>query len=136
MLSAFFAIFAKCKIKTNFNYYQIEMNKAVILYILLLISFVVPVHQVKCQNPSKELGLKTVVIDPGHGGKDPGCLGKTRKTDEKHIALSIALGFGDRIKAAYPDVKVVYTRSTDVQRNIYFFIIYTCSTITIKCYCI
>ena len=94
------------------------MNKAVILYILLLISFVVPVHQVKCQNPSKELGLKTVVIDPGHGGKDPGCLGKTRKTDEKHIALSIALGFGDRIKAAYPDVKVVYTRSTDVHLSL------------------
>ena len=94
------------------------MNKAVILYILLIISFVVPVHQVKCQNPSKELGLKTVVIDPGHGGKDPGCLGKTRKTDEKHIALSIALGFGDRIKAAYPDVKVVYTRSTDVHLSL------------------
>ena len=94
------------------------MNKAVILYILLLISFVVPAHQVKCQNPSKELGLKTVVIDPGHGGKDPGCLGKTRKTDEKHIALSIALGFGDRIKAAYPDVKVVYTRSTDVHLSL------------------
>lgn len=61
----------------------------------------------------KELGLKTVVIDPGHGGKDPGALGKTRKTDEKHIVLSVAKKFGDKIKAAYPDVKVVYTRSTD-----------------------
>lgn len=61
----------------------------------------------------KELGLKTIVIDPGHGGKDPGALGKTRKTDEKHIVLSVAKKFGDKIKAAYPDVKVVYTRSTD-----------------------
>ncbi len=62
----------------------------------------------------KELGLKTVVIDPGHGGKDPGALGKSRKTDEKHIVLSVAKKTGEKIKAAYPDVKVVYTRSTDV----------------------
>lgn len=66
------------------------------------------------QNPSNELGLRTVVIDPGHGGKDPGALGKTRKTDEKHIVLSVSKRLGDKIKAAYPDVKVVYTRSTDV----------------------
>ena len=55
-----------------------------------------------------------MVIDPGHGGKDPGALGKTRKTDEKHIVLSVSKKLGDKIKAAYPDVKVVYTRSTDV----------------------
>lgn len=66
------------------------------------------------QNSVNELGLRTVVIDPGHGGKDPGALGKTRKTDEKHIVLSVAKSVGDKIKAAYPDVKVVYTRSTDV----------------------
>ena len=66
------------------------------------------------QNTVNDLGLRTVVIDPGHGGKDPGALGKTRKTDEKHIVLSVAKSLGDKIKAAYPDVKVVYTRSTDV----------------------
>ena len=66
------------------------------------------------QNAVNELGLRTVVIDPGHGGKDPGALGKTRKTDEKHIVLSVAKSVGDKIKAAYPDVKVIYTRSTDV----------------------
>ena len=66
------------------------------------------------QNTVKDLGLRTVVIDPGHGGKDPGAPGKTRKTDEKHIVLSVATKLGDKIKAAYPDVKVVYTRSSDV----------------------
>lgn len=60
------------------------------------------------------LGLKTVVIDPGHGGKDPGAPGKSAATSEKHIVLSISRQLGSRIKAAYPDVKVVYTRSTDV----------------------
>ena len=62
----------------------------------------------------KELGLKTVVIDPGHGGKDPGALGKVSTKHEKHIVLNIAKLFGQKIKDAYPDVKVVYTRNTDV----------------------
>lgn len=62
----------------------------------------------------KELGLKTVVIDPGHGGKDPGAPGKTNATSEKHIVLKISKLLGQKIQAAYPDVKVVYTRSTDV----------------------
>lgn len=74
----------------------------------------VPVMHIFGQNVSESLGLKTIVIDPGHGGKDPGALGKTRKTDEKHIVLSVAKKLGAMIEKEYPDVKVVYTRSTDV----------------------
>ena len=59
-------------------------------------------------------GLKTVVIDPGHGGKDPGALGKGGKINEKDIVLSVAKKLGSKIKEQYPDVKVIYTRSTDV----------------------
>lgn len=66
------------------------------------------------QTTPKELGLKTVVIDPGHGGKDPGAPGQTSKTSEKHIVLAISKKLGDMIEKAYPDVKVIYTRSTDV----------------------
>ncbi len=62
----------------------------------------------------KSLGLKTVVIDAGHGGKDPGGVSKDRKTYEKNLVLDIAKRFGQRIKEKYPDVKVIYTRSTDV----------------------
>jgi N-acetylmuramoyl-L-alanine amidase len=56
--------------------------------------------------------VRTVVIDPGHGGKDPGCSG--RSAIEKEVALSISLKLGELITAHYPDVKVIYTRSTDV----------------------
>lgn len=56
--------------------------------------------------------IKTVVIDAGHGGHDSGCLGASSK--EKHIALDIALTLGKLIETNYPDVKVVYTRKTDV----------------------
>ncbi|MDX2001710.1 MAG: N-acetylmuramoyl-L-alanine amidase [Chitinophagales bacterium] len=56
--------------------------------------------------------IRTVVIDAGHGGHDPGTLGAT-KTREKNIALSVALKLGNYIKQNFPDIKVVYTRSTD-----------------------
>ena len=65
------------------------------------------------QTASGHLGLKTVVIDPGHGGKDPGALGKGKNIHEKHIVLSVSKLLGQKIKAKYPDVKVIYTRSND-----------------------
>ncbi len=54
----------------------------------------------------------TIVIDAGHGGKDAGALGIYSK--EKDINLRIALAFGKLIEQNMPDVKVVYTRKTDV----------------------
>ncbi|MBO7480942.1 MAG: N-acetylmuramoyl-L-alanine amidase [Bacteroidales bacterium] len=61
---------------------------------------------------TKGKGLDVVVIDPGHGGKDPGALGKTAK--EKDIVLAVALKLGNLIKKNYPNVKVIYTRDKDV----------------------
>jgi len=61
---------------------------------------------------TNDIGLRTVVIDAGHGGKDPGCHGHS--THEKDVCLSIALALGDYIEENYPDVKVIYTRKTDV----------------------
>ncbi len=54
----------------------------------------------------------TVVIDPGHGGRDPGAIG--RKGKEKNINLNVALKLGQLIQNNCKDVKVVYTRSKDV----------------------
>lgn len=53
-----------------------------------------------------------VVIDAGHGGKDPGAIGK--KAREKNINLNVALALGELIDANCPGVRVVYTRKTDV----------------------
>lgn len=55
--------------------------------------------------------LFTVVIDPGHGGRDPGAMGPTAK--EKDINLGVALKLGKLITDKHNDVKVVYTRSND-----------------------
>jgi N-acetylmuramoyl-L-alanine amidase len=61
---------------------------------------------------SQESLLKTIVIDAGHGGKDPGCHGAS--ANEKTVCLSIALKLGKLIKAKYPDINVIYTRDKDV----------------------
>ena len=60
----------------------------------------------------ESIRLKTVVIDAGHGGKDPGAVDKLVK--EKDVVLNVALKFGNLIKENYPEVKVVYTRHSDV----------------------
>jgi N-acetylmuramoyl-L-alanine amidase len=53
-----------------------------------------------------------IVIDPGHGGKDAGCIGRVLK--EKDLNLAIALRVGQLISANCPGVRVIYTRRTDV----------------------
>lgn len=58
--------------------------------------------------------VKCVVLDPGHGGHDHGCMSKDRKWSEKNIVLSVALKLGKIIEEEHPDVKVVYTRKKDV----------------------
>ena len=59
-----------------------------------------------------------VVIDPGHGGKDPGAIG-VDNVREKDITLAIALKLGELLKKEMPDVKVVYTRKDDTFVDLY-----------------
>lgn len=82
------------------------MKRLAILIFALLVG-VTPAFSQK-----RELGkVKTVVIDPGHGGDKPGAIGK--KSMEKDLVLQIALKFGKLISDNYPDVKIIYTHSTD-----------------------
>ena len=58
--------------------------------------------------------IRTIVIDPGHGGRDPGNLGTRRyKKTEKHIALDISLKLGAYIAEAFPEIRIIYTRKTN-----------------------
>ena len=78
--------------------------------LLVIVAFLI-CNPLFCKNQPRNR-IETVVIDPGHGGKDPGAVvGNAR---EKDIVLAIALNLGKLIKERLPDVKVVYTRSTDV----------------------
>ena len=74
--------------------------------------FCVFINYANAQNFNSEQRLKKIVIDAGHGGKDPGTSGK--KTKEKTVTLSVALKLGELINQKYPEVEVIYTRKTDV----------------------
>ena len=63
------------------------------------------------QKPEKNF---VVVLDAGHGGKDPGAVGSSEAKREKDINLAITLEVGRLLQNNHRDIKVVYTRQTDV----------------------
>lgn len=71
-----------------------------------------PYFSIYAQIDEQHNKIRTVVIDAGHGGKDPGALGSYAK--EKDVVLAIALKTGKYIEEKFPDVKVIYTRDSDV----------------------
>lgn len=81
--------------------------------ILTILFCLVFINNIGAQEDEFGFGsIKTVVIDAGHGGKDPGCHGAFAK--EKHVCLSMALKLGAMIEKNYPEINVVYTRKKDV----------------------
>jgi N-acetylmuramoyl-L-alanine amidase len=69
--------------------------------------------QIELNKQKKEWMIDTIVIDAGHGGKDPGAIGHNG-LKEKDITLGVALKLGQLISKNMPGTKVVYTRKTDV----------------------
>lgn len=61
--------------------------------------------------------LRTIVLDPGHGGHDPGAVG--RRSKEKDIVLQVTLKLGRKIEKEFPGIKVIYTRKSDVYPKLY-----------------
>lgn len=60
--------------------------------------------------------LKTIVIDPGHGGRDGGAQGAY--SNEKDVALKVGLKLRDVLKKRLPNCRIVMTRSTDITQNV------------------
>lgn len=79
-----------------------------IVFVLILITSLLP------QTAMADNKQFVVVLDAGHGGKDPGALGSSPRNREKDINLGITLEVGRLLKANCPDVKLIYTRSSDV----------------------
>lgn len=97
---------------TKKNYIYRASSLFISIFILTIsTSSVVP--QDPPQAPQKGLSkVRTIVIDPGHGGRDDGAVG--RQSKEKDLVLEVALKLGKRIEKELPEVKVIFTRSTDV----------------------
>jgi len=92
------------------------MKKTFIYFIFIclfmLISKAVLWSKTVYSTEKEEKRISVVVIDPGHGGKDAGAA--VGKAKEKDIVLDLALRLGNSIKATYPEIKVIYTRTKDV----------------------
>jgi len=96
---------------TYHNIYAFFIQKRVIASFLVLCAcnlLLAESIREQSEDPKK---IWKVVIDPGHGGKDPGALGTTSK--EKDIVLSVALKLGNYISENFEDVEVLYTRKSD-----------------------
>jgi N-acetylmuramoyl-L-alanine amidase len=88
-----------------------KRNFTILIVFLSLLFLFAPVYG------QKNHGIRKVVIDAGHGGHDPGTLGK--KTREKDITLAVTLRLGKLIQDRMPEVEVIYTRKTDVFIELY-----------------
>lgn len=90
------------------------MIKRLTTIFLCVLMAALGVAQQKSGNAQKAAQKKafTVVIDAGHGGHDPGAVGKVAQ--EKALNLEVSMRLADKIRESYPDVKVVLTRKTDV----------------------
>ena len=79
---------------------------------LLILSVIICSITAFTTRPPQRSAIRTIIIDPGHGGFDPGTEGLFSK--EKDVALAISLKLGKAIEEAFPDIKLVYTRTTDI----------------------
>ena len=83
-------------------------------FFIFLIIFLIYSPKSVLSQGNNFFGLKTVVIDPGHGGKDPGSPGTGRyNVYEKDIALDISIRLGELIKKEFPEINVIFTRQND-----------------------
>ena len=82
------------------------------IYSLLSLLLIIPVASFGNDLPVNPYRVRTIVIDAGHGGHDGSTRGQFSK--EKDVALKVALRLGQAIEDKIKDVKVVYTRTTDV----------------------
>lgn len=85
---------------------------SIICAALLAAGIVFSPSRASAQEPGS-LGLRTVVIDPGHGGKDAGAISKDRKTMEKRLTLEISKLLKKKIEDLNPAVSVYMTRDKD-----------------------
>lgn len=93
------------KLQLNYANIMVLILRNIFLLFLLSICF-------KTGYSQTGLGINTVVIDPGHGGKDPGAISPNNNY-EKTVVLKVSLLLGEMIQKNFPDVKVVYTRNDD-----------------------
>jgi N-acetylmuramoyl-L-alanine amidase len=88
------------------------MRRAIFLLFSFFISLIFLSFTGKNIAPLPKATVRTLIIDPGHGGIDPGARGLF--SNEADVALAVSLKFGKALQKEFPDLKIIYTRTTDV----------------------
>ena len=88
------------------------MKRALLLVIPIFISILLLSFTGHNQEQPRPSLIRTLIIDAGHGGIDPGARGSF--SSEADVSLDVALKFGKAMEKEFPDLKIVYTRTTDI----------------------
>lgn len=97
---------------------KIQFSAVAVSVLFISSSFITIPPPTQNTNANSSLSkVKLICLDAGHGGHDFGAVG--RKANEKDIALEVVLKLGKKIESDLPDVKVIYTRTTDVYPKLY-----------------
>jgi N-acetylmuramoyl-L-alanine amidase len=87
------------------------MRRALFLFFTFFISTIL-LSFTRKDTPLPKATVRTLVIDPGHGGIDPGARGTF--SNEADVSLAVSLKFGKALEKDFPDLKIIYTRTTDI----------------------
>lgn len=93
------------------------MKQLVVMVVMWVVCSSFHVSDPTDEVPFQRKPLQTIIIDPGHGGKDEGAPGKY--SFEKNVALAISLKLQQRIAQEMPDINIVMTRTTDTYPSLY-----------------
>jgi N-acetylmuramoyl-L-alanine amidase len=88
------------------------MTRALIIFTTLSFAVILLSFTGKEDKELPRATIKTLIIDPGHGGIDPGARGSF--SNEADVALAVSLKLGKAIEKEFPDIRIIYTRTTDV----------------------
>lgn len=86
------------------------MRILILLSVVFINSYWFGVPAIAQDAPKKP--VRTIIIDPGHGGLDPGAVGLL--ASEANVSLAVSLQLGDTIAKAFPDMKIIFTRTSDI----------------------
>lgn len=87
------------------------LKRTVLILLPVCFSLVLLSFNIKNGPTPQKATLRTLIIDAGHGGIDPGARGSF--SSEANVSLSVALKFGEALKKEFPDLKIIYTRTSD-----------------------
>jgi N-acetylmuramoyl-L-alanine amidase len=88
------------------------LKRTIVIVTIFCVPIILLSFTKKNSDPAPKATIRTLIIDPGHGGFDGGARGKF--SNEADVSLAVSLKLGKAIEKEFPDIKIIYTRTSDV----------------------